>query len=51
MTDGAEVTGVLAAVGFVALSAVVLLVVPLKAAASLIPLLLVFLLALYMYLS
>lgn len=51
MADPAEVISVLVALGFGATSAVVLLLVPLDVAASLIPLLLVFLIALYLYFS
>lgn len=51
MTDPVDVISVLVAVEFLVMSAVVLLLVPLDAAAPLIPLLLVFLIALQMYRS
>ena len=51
MPDPAEAVSVLVAVEFVVLSAVVLLFVPFDIAAPLVPLLLVFLLALHLYRS
>jgi hypothetical protein len=49
--DPAETVSVLVAVEFVVLSAVVLLLLPVEVAAPLVPLLLVFLLALHLYRS
>ena len=51
MANPVEVISVLLALEFVLLSAVVLLLVPLEVAAPLVPLLLVFLIALRMYRS
>lgn len=51
MANPAEVISVLVALEFVVLSAVVLLLVPLEVAAPVIPLLLVFLVALQLYRS
>ena len=51
MPDPAETVSVLVAVEFVVLSAVVLLLLPVEVAAPLVPLLLVFLLALHLYRS
>ena len=51
MPTPADVLSVLVALEFVVLSAVILLVVPLEAAAPIIPLLLVFLVALQVYRS
>lgn len=51
MANPAEVVSVLVALEFVVMSAVVLLLVPLEIAAPIIPLLLVFLIALQMYRS
>lgn len=51
MANPAEVISVLVALEFVVMSAVVLLLVPLEIAAPIIPLLLVFLIALQMYRS
>lgn len=51
MATPADVVSVLVALEFVVLSAVVLLLVPLEVAAPLIPLLLVFVVALQMYRS
>lgn len=51
MADPAEVVGVLVALEFVVTSALVLLLVPLHVAAPLVPLLLVFLIALHAYRS
>ncbi|WP_251342873.1 hypothetical protein [Haloplanus halophilus] len=51
MTGPADVGGVLVAVEFVVTAGLVLLLVPLEAAAPLVPLLLVFLLALHAYRS
>lgn len=51
MANPAEVISLLVALEFVVLSAVVLLLVPLEVAAPVIPLLLVFLIALQLYRS
>lgn len=51
MTNSGEVISVLVALEFVVMSAVVLLLVPLEVALPLIPLLLIFLIALQMYRS
>lgn len=51
MADPADVVSVLVALEFVVVSVVVLLLVPLDVAAPLVPLLLVFLLALHTYRS
>lgn len=51
MAAPAEAISVLLALEFVVMSAIVLLLVPLEAAAPLIPLLLVFLIALHLYRS
>lgn len=51
MSSPVEVVSVLVALEFVVMAAVVLLLVPFEAAAPLIPLLLVFLIALQMYRS
>jgi hypothetical protein len=51
MGTPAEVVGVVVAIEFVVMSAVVLLVAPFEVAAPLLPLLLVFLIALQMYRS
>jgi hypothetical protein len=51
MADPTEVVSVLVALEFVVMSLVVLLVVPLEAALPILPLLLVFLVALHGYLS
>ena len=51
MANPAEVISVLVALEFVVLSAVVLLLIPLEVAAPVIPLLLVFLIALQLYRS
>lgn len=49
MTDSVEVVSVLMVLEFVVMSAVVLLLVPLEVAVPLVPLLLVFLIALQFY--
>ena len=51
MADPADVVSVLVAVEFVVVSGLVLLLVPLETAAPIVPLLLVFLIALYLYRS
>lgn len=51
MADRMEIISVLIAVEFVLMAAVVLVLVPIEAAAPLFPLALVFTVALYMYLS
>ena len=51
MADPAEVISVLVVLEFVVMSAVLLLLVPLEVAAPLIPLFLVFLVALHLYRS
>ena len=51
MATPADAVSVLVAVEFVVMSSIVLLLVPLKAAAPLLPLLLVFLIALQLYRS
>jgi hypothetical protein len=49
MANSAEVVSLLVVLEFVVMSLLVLLLAPLEATASLIPLLLVFLIALYLY--